>query len=500
MMAGQSANQYSQLAPWSLIGDKWQTRLTELTAKATALPSASQLPQGARDMLLALAAKSDDAARSDLWTKARAAMAVAQSSCGDDAQTASAGFLLAQAVRLSAMSGKFDEAYAELDKVPFKSSNAYVDRTVLKLGEYILGQGNVMEARAYRDRLLTPAFFSNLPKDSRDFFSDRFADLISWIAEDEAKWKEALALHSRKTSNLLLNFLPAKTLRAYADDPMFSEAQRGLLARAAWTRDYVLGRKLTDDVTVKMLSLNPPLQSTAGKVKTDHPNLGPERARLLTILRSPRYGILVTSPDLYEPIELARADFNEIDTWDVNDKNWWCPFESDRQLGGLRSAFNGAVGLGYLLDYDYGKRRLAAVWDDKLLEKLGQNREAVLKAHPMVKAIGWKELAALAAAPSGPKKLTEAAVRWGKASKGDDGAAEALALAVRTTRYGCRWHGRHGTYSKAAQQLLQTKFKETNWAKATPYWFDCMSQVWDKDGNKVAECKPKEWPKQPPLR
>ena len=33
---------------------------------------------------------------------------------------------------------------------------------------------------------------------------------------------------------------------------------------------------------------------------------------------------------------------------------------------------------------------------------------------------------------------------------------EALALAVRTTRYGCNWHGGHKAYSQPAQQLLAT--------------------------------------------
>jgi hypothetical protein len=308
-------------------------------------------------------------------------------------------------------------------------------------------------------------------------------------------------MHSRKTAHQILNFIPVKKLWELSDSTMFTADQRALMARAAWTREYALGRKISDQATSKLMTLNPELQKTAEKVKTDYPKIGPERTRLLTILRSPRYGILVTAPDLYDGIEMKRADFNEIDSWDVNDKNWWCPFEPDRQLGGLRGEYDFVAGAGYLMsDDDWSRRRVDAVLDEKLLGTLEQNRDAVMKAHPMVKAAGWKELAALATAPSGPRKLTEAAVRWGKASKGDDGAPEALALAVRTTRYGCRWHGGHGTYSMAAQKLLQTKFKETEWAKNTPYWFDCMYQVWDKDNNKVAQCKPKEWKKQPPLR
>jgi hypothetical protein len=92
--------------------------------------------------------------------------------------------------------------------------------------------------------------------------------------------------------------------------------------------------------------------------------------------------------------------------------------------------------------------------------------------------------------------LAQSAIRWGKASKGGDGAPEALALAVRATHYGCSWHGRHGSYSKAAQQLLSIKFGDTDWAKQTPYWFDCQRAEWDKDYNKVAVCEARTWPKQ----
>jgi hypothetical protein len=72
---------------------------------------------------------------------------------------------------------------------------------------------------------------------------------------------------------------------------------------------------------------------------------------------------------------------------------------------------------------------------------------------------------------------------------------------VRTTRYGCSWHGGHGAYSKPAQQLLAAKFAGTPWQKQTPYWFDCRRTEWTKDfSEKVTTCEPMTWPKQAPLR
>ena len=243
-----------------------------------------------------------------------------------------------------------------------------------------------------------------------------------------------------------------------------------------------------------LMALNPKLKETADKVAADYPKAGPERQRLLTMLRSPRYGILISSPDSWDAIEMDRADFNAIDSYDANDKNWWCPFEPDRQLGGLRTQFDTAAGLAWFDDY-WG-RRLDAVVDPVKRESVRAAREAVLRQHPMIKAVDWRELAGLAEAAGAPRKLSEAAIRWGKAGSGDDGAAEALALAVRATRYGCRWHGGHGNYSREAQQLLQRRFKGSVWAAQTPYWFDCLWRDWDKPQAKGAACEPRSWPKQ----
>jgi hypothetical protein len=70
-----------------------------------------------------------------------------------------------------------------------------------------------------------------------------------------------------------------------------------------------------------------------------------------------------------------------------------------------------------------------------------------------------------------------------------------LALAVRTTRYGCNWHGPHRVYSKAAHDLLHKKFGGTTWAAQTPYWFDCAN-FYDSDGTQNDRCKSPDWPKQ----
>lgn len=499
MMAGQSANEKYQLAPWTLIGDKWQTRMSEYIGKALAVqPSGTQLSGPAMAMLKALSAKPDDATRSELWTQAKQAMDAAERSCGTAPETAAAGFLLNHAVRLSAIAGKYDEASQGLAAVPFKGARAYSAGALYSLAQYLAGQGDTAEARRLREALISPGFLAGLSQDPVSSDRNRFSALLAFIAEDEAHWKDAALKNSDPASDITFNFLPVKTLWALANDQNFTARDRALFARAAWTRDYGLVRKVDGEHLDMLHALNPEIKAIYDKVKADYPDISPRNQRLLTILRSPPHNILVSMPGGWQAESIKPDSFTEIDGWNPNDKNWWCPFEPDRQLGALRKQSDDVSGIPE--DGGYEIRRLGDVFDAALREPLAKKRDAVLKAHPMVDAVNWKELRALARMDQAPERLSDAAIRWAKGSKGQDGAPEALALAVKTTRYGCNWHGGHERYSKAAQQLLATKFAGTPWQQQTPYWFDCRRTEWSKDfTEKVTTCKPMSWPKQAPL-
>jgi len=498
MMAGQSANEKYQIAPWSMIGDKWQTRMSDYVGKALAVqPSGTKLSGPSLAMLKALAAKPDDASRVELWNQAKQAIDAAEKSCGAASETAAAGFLLNHAVRLSAMAGKYDEAAQELAAVPFKGARAY-SNSLYSLAQYMAGQGNTAGARKLRDQLITPELLAGLPGDPVSSDRNRFSALLAFIAEDETRWKDAVLKNSDPASDIVFNFLPTKALWALANDQSFSARDRALFARAAWTRDYGLVRKVDGEPLETLHALNPEIKAIFEKVKADYPDISPRNQRLLTILRSPAHNILVAMPGGWQPESIKPDSFTEIDGWNPNDKNWWCPFEPDRQAGALRKQADDVNGFPEYFDYQI--KRLGDVYDPAQREAVNRNRDAVLKAHPMVDAVNWKELRSLARMDQAPKRLSDAAVRWAKSSKGKDGAPEALALAVKTTRYGCNWHGGHGPYSKAAQQLLATKFAGTSWQQQTPYWFDCRRTEWNKDfSEKVTTCKPMSWPKQAPL-
>ncbi len=300
MMAGQTLQENYDAAPWSLVGDKWQQRTTSYLDQALALtPSGVQMPALPLDVLNTLRAKPDDATREALWGKVHGAFDAAQKSCGEAPETAALGTYLAQAVRVSAATGHFDQAYDELGKLPLKASSFYQYNVVQKLGQYLVGQGMAEEGRKMRDKLLTSAYMSAMPASMTPGVTDGFSNFMGWVAEDEAHWKAALALNSQKTVNPILNFLPAKTLWALADDPMFSSDQKALLTRVAWTRGFARGGTPTAAETDKLYAANPKLKETADKIATEFPKLRPERQRLLTVLRNPRLGILVNAPELW---------------------------------------------------------------------------------------------------------------------------------------------------------------------------------------------------------
>ncbi|HTN95752.1 MAG TPA: hypothetical protein VL101_02145 [Nordella sp.] len=493
MIGGQSTQEYYERAPWQFIGPKWEARTQTLVDGSLALVAGT--PPLAKDVLEALKVKSDDASRKALWDKALAAVRAANDSCGVAPETAAAGTLLAHAVRVSALAGKFDEAYAQLAGYPVKSPVAYMQNALVPLGQYILGQGMVAEARNYRDRLLTDDVWVALDKD--DGTRNRLSQIAMWAAGDRAAWDTALGRSSMKTGLSLLNFLPARELRAMAkNETLFTPEERALLIRTAWTRLYARGRVPEKSFTEELFALNPDVKAVADKVKADYPKAKDANRRLLTILRTPRMGILVNAPGAWEPITMTGGgDVTALDSFDHNDKNWWCPFEPDRQLAGLRSEFDSLTGTERS---SWSAKRLESVLETDAVATLAQKREGVLKMHPVVRSISWNEIKALSAMPSAPKLTATAATKWGRLAPkndGGNGAAEALALSVKATRYGCNWHGGHAKYSRAAYEVLHARYGTTPWATQTPFWFDCVN-FYAQTSTTGGTCPSPSWPKQ----
>jgi hypothetical protein len=73
-------------------------------------------------------------------------------------------------------------------------------------------------------------------------------------------------------------------------------------------------------------------------------------------------------------------------------------------------------------------------------------------------------------AGSGPTFLSSEVVRWAKSHPHDTRNREALAMAVRTSRFGCS-DTNSGRYVEQAFHLLHDRYPDSAWAKRTPYWY-----------------------------
>jgi hypothetical protein len=499
MMTGQTVDQHFNQAPWSLVGPKWQAWNASVIDRALALePAGGSLTGLSKDSLMALKASGDDPSRKQLWQQAQAAAEAARSSCGNAKETGALAALTLNAVRVSVQAGQYDEALAGIKALGIGNTKLYRDVIVARVAENILAAGKAEEGRKMRTALDLETFAKSLSSSDANVAKEELAGFLEWIAEDKEHWLTAVGLMSNRLSSSMLNLLPAKVLRELSASNDFTAQQKALLARTAWTRDYIRAGLPTKSTSDAMLALNPQLQQSVDKLKADYPNLKGKDLWLLTILRNPRFGIMVSSPDWTDPIEADREDFSAIDYYDHNDKNWWCPLEIDRNLVAVRNDYDSASGV--LAANEYHAKDLQPLLEDGAMDGAAKSRDALLKAHPMTKAVSWKEAGQLAKARSAPNSLSRAAVALARSGRAVAAAPEALGRAVLVTRYGCNWHGRHGSYSKDAQQLLKRKFPQSEWAAKTPYWFDCMYVTWDKDYNRVTDCKPKEWAKQAPLR
>jgi hypothetical protein len=109
---------------------------------------------------------------------------------------------------------------------------------------------------------------------------------------------------------------------------------------------------------------------------------------------------------------------------------------------------------------------------------LGEGDEAKAKAKPIPppeflissRASAATQFSALQALGTAPNYFCRIAIAWTEKNPADPRSPEALHLAVRSTRYGCT-DDQTGRWSKAAYDLLHSRYPNTTWAKNTKYWF-----------------------------
>jgi hypothetical protein len=180
-------------------------------------------------------------------------------------------------------------------------------------------------------------------------------------------------------------------------------------------------------------------------------------------------------------VNVNANDVFAFDDWNASDGNWWCP-AAKTSFDLAAAMMSNDIGPSPRLDeiasaaseYAYPPETWgnpvdadAAFFTFVPLGRLGD---------------GGAELAAVRATGSSTQRMAQDAVAWGKhsnwlerATGGDEYLPEALHLAVRATRYGCRRPADNGPWSEAAFNMLRSRFPNSAWAARTPYWFGDMT-------------------------
>lgn len=293
------------------------------------------------------------------------------------------------------------------------------------------------------------------------------AGLRELLARDFGEFRAAIAPvdSGNLATPAVLTLMPTARLIEVARDTDVPKDWRTAAARVAWTRSYLLGGPDQARTVSPLLAELDPI--AAVQLRKFDKTSDPVRAgNLATVLLGRMPGLHIDFTYYQDEPWSGRASGESVETLqtvDHSDGNWWCP-----------------------LDPAYDRQTVAAALFDEPLEQsrgapqFAALRRRLIAAHPVLKLADAQEQAKLAAAPSAPKLLSENAVEWAKSSTwltrllGRDRALpEALALAVKTTRYGCERAGGHGAYSRAAYEELHKRYPKSDRTVATRYWFDC---------------------------
>lgn len=252
--------------------------------------------------------------------------------------------------------------------------------------------------------------------------------------EDETtKSEQNQVLFDYDATNLFNGHFPLATLRAAAENKQLPAHLRKRLAIAAFTRAVVLEREdVGRAIAPTLTQLEPSLKALIDTYLSAVTPAERKAAGLYMILKTPAMQPFVNSG-------IGRTtSLNEIDSYR---DNWWC------------------AQVPKVVDYDANGNEV----ERKSLVNLDFLTEAQ-------KTSAKNEVAKLVSLGTAPNYLAQEAAAWAQRTPNDPRVAEALHLAVKSTRYGCTDENT-GKYSKAAFDVLHKQYPNSTWAKQTPYWF-----------------------------
>ena len=350
----------------------------------------------------------------------------------------------------------FNIALRQLHGFPYKETMMY-GRTIDDSLQYLMTVGRLIDARRLRDALQL-----DRPEGWLRYTSSAGALMV--LAEDEDHLLRVLAtapFYPRE----YLNHLPTAELWRLAAKSDLSRGQRALFVRAAWSRDYALGRIISREHDKLLRALAPEITDT-WRTPPDHDVKPDDISIVRDVLKSPGLNTVIEDfsrmPD--DKDSEATSTLTGLDHYNHNDNNWWCAFDIPRH----RAALDETLAQNFRL------------YDDKP-ELTHQHVRAMLaralRDSYLFRRINPAELAKLSKVECAPQVLSEGIVAWVRNSGGSgtdqaSAQADALADAVLSTRWGCNRDGSHAAYSREAFELLHSRFPNSPEARQTPYWFN----------------------------
>jgi hypothetical protein len=258
--------------------------------------------------------------------------------------------------------------------------------------------------------------------------------------DDDLKKLLGHSLFDTDATQIMNERLPLALLREAANSRTLPEHLRKRVALAAWTRAIMLNDMETGQSMATVLSsLAPEMKPLLAEYMAASGAANKKAVALYALLKFPG-----TRPF----VDPGVGRFTPLNERDLYRDNWWC---------------SSAPG-----SYGYEDEDAAGTTSNNSASKLEKMALDFLSAAQS--AAGMKERAQLLSLGTGPNYLAREAVAWANRTPNNPRIPEALHLAVMATRYSCADKDT-GPLSKAAWQLLHSRYKNTTWAKKTPYWF-----------------------------
>jgi hypothetical protein len=342
-------------------------------------------------------------------------------------------------------------------KIP-KDSPAYATAQYHRI-RLLMEMNKQNEARTALDELL-PYFRKSLQNSSLNLFlsqrlklarnfdeflkySPRIPQRISNGDSDsdvEQHDEPAMALFDADSIGILNRALPLNLLSRAATGKLPAQLRMQLLG-AVWTRAALI----SDDGVAAELSRE--MESTFPVLHSDlivwNDAKDPDSRRFALAM------LLMHFPGMNPFIQAGVPPRDKLDGIDSYRENWWCGFNS----GNLDMPTRFRYGIS---QYEKQKPPEPA----KSPDFLSDSDKAKFMAE-------WKKLTSI---PSAPNYFAKSVLAWAEKHPKDERVPEALHLVVKSTRFGCA-DSRTGSYSRAAFQMLHSRYPNTSWAKSTPYWF-----------------------------